>query len=324
MSTSTSIIAWCVVYGVIAFFVCVGNALSVCVFLTNHRLRRLRACVLIINLSVADLVVGAVTLPMYITYQLAGPLIITVTFRAAFDSVDLISGFGSIFSLVVIALERTYSVCLPHRHRATKATAYVICICLVWSVAVILMALRLMRNVLSFNAFFYAMVTCLSTSLVILAVAYLVIWYRIRSNNSTTRQNRQTREHLQERKLAVTLAIVTGVFTATWLPFHILNIIFFACGMQCPLVISLQSVYAIKFLHYVNSLLNPVIYALQLPEFRKTIRKLIRGSNMVYPEITSKITMNSRFQAHQAAQISESEVGVANKHQANSITLVNI
>ena len=291
INTLSDKVGWCVAYGIVAFAVCVGNSLSIAIFVVNRRLRRMRASYLIINLSVADLVVGAVTLPMYIIYQLAGPHIVTITFRTVFDSVDLLSGFGSVIGLVVIALERTYSVYWPHRYRATNKKVYVFFVCLVWLLAGFLSILRATRNLLTFQAFFYSMVTCLSISILILTFAYVLIWYRVKCSHATVHTNRQTREHAQDKKLALTLAIVTGVFILTWLPFHIVNIIFFVCGPTCPLVISLHSVYAIKFLHYANSLLNPVIYALQLPEFRKTLWKLLGRSSRVYPETFSVNTV---------------------------------
>ena len=226
MSMYSDKVGWCVAYGIVALAVWVGNLFSIAIFIDNRQFRRNRASYLIINLSIADLIVGAVTLPMFIIYQLAGPQIVTIKFRTVFDSVDLLSGFGSVIGLVVIALERTYSVYWPHRYRATNKKVYVFFVCLVWLLAGFLSILRVARNRLTFKAFFYSMVTCLSISIVILTFVYVLIWYRVMCSYATVHSNRQTREHAQNKRLAITLAIVTGVFILTWLPFHIVNIVF--------------------------------------------------------------------------------------------------
>ena len=172
---------------------CVGNLFPIAIFIENRQFRRNRASYLIINLSVADLIVSAVTLPMFIIYQLVGPHIVTIKFRTVFDLVDLLSGFGSVIGLVVIALERTYSVYWPHRYLATNKKVYVFFVCLVWLLAGFLSILRVARNLLMFKAFFYSMVTCLSISILVLTFAYVLIWYRVKCSHAAVHSNRQTK-----------------------------------------------------------------------------------------------------------------------------------
>ena len=175
--------------------------------------------------------------------------------------------------------------------------------CLVWLLAGFLSILRVARNRLTFKAFFYSMVTCLSISILVLTFAYVLIWYRVKCSHAAVHSNRQTREHTQNKRLAITLAIVTGVFMLTWLPLRIFNIMFFVCGFPCSLVFSLHSVYAIKFLHYANSLLNPVIYALQLPEFRKTLWRLPSSADRAHPKDT--VLVISRTTARSTLKVRE-------------------
>ena len=63
---------------------------------------------------------------------------------------------------------------------------------------------------------------------------YLIIWIKAKFRKFKRESNRNinngAREH--DRKLMMTLLIVTGVFVVTWLPFHIINIIVFVCKIK--------------------------------------------------------------------------------------------
>ncbi|EDO45964.1 predicted protein [Nematostella vectensis] len=81
-----------------------------------------------------------------------------------------------------------------------------------------------------------------------------------------------------DRKLAVTLFIVTAVYIITWLPFQIVNmVVFFACSrvFPCSIMPAANVVYFCKLLNFSNSFINPVVYSLRLPDFRVALRKNI-------------------------------------------------
>ena len=82
-------------------------------------------------------------------------------------------------------------------------------------------------------------------------------------------------EMKRERKAARVLGIITGAFIACWLPFFIFAVVGPFCGAACDLP---RELFAFcLWLGYFNSSLNPVIYTIFNPSFRKAFHKILYG-----------------------------------------------
>ncbi|XP_013771884.1 5-hydroxytryptamine receptor 2B-like [Limulus polyphemus] len=91
---------------------------------------------------------------------------------------------------------------------------------------------------------------------------------------STKKRRKTTKESIdskRERKAAKTLAIITGVFVACWLPFFIIALMMPMCD-DCDPGPFLFSVFL--WLGYTNSMLNPIIYTIFSPDFRSAFKRM--------------------------------------------------
>lgn len=287
-----SLVSWSIAYGVIDIAIIGGNLLAVAAFVLGNLLKK-RTNYFLLSLSVADIMIGIISVPMYIAsfarhYEShAG----SDEFRSIYTYVDIFSGIASIFALAVIALERLYSVTLPSFHRMTKRYVYLLAIALVWILAAVIATLRVLaeKRIISFDIFFNALVCSCVISIFVICIAYGGVWFKVKHRN-----HEKTRKMIEkDKKLAITLAIVTAVFICTWMPLHLINIIYFLCKKKCdsnnpglP-----QVVYFAKFLQYTNSFVNPIIYTYKIPEFRQTVQKLL---GMNYRLVSSRSRSRSR------------------------------
>ena len=118
-------------------------------------------------------------------------------------------------------------------------------------------------------------------TLLIVAISYAIIILKVKSNPPPQSSGLSS----SERKLSVTLFIVTVVSILTILPWVIYVVI--------SLIISLPSVktdyvYITKttaVLFYANSMVNPLIYAIRMQEFRKALKELICEKNLQSQEV---------------------------------------
>ncbi|CAH1238682.1 HTR1A [Branchiostoma lanceolatum] len=78
----------------------------------------------------------------------------------------------------------------------------------------------------------------------------------------------------KERKAAQTLGVVTGVFVFCWLPFFLVALIGPFCS-QCLISDVIRSV--VLWLGYVNSMVNPFLYAFLNKDFQKSFKKILFG-----------------------------------------------
>ena len=275
-------IVWCSVFILAAILIVVGNLLTIVLFVTNQRLRK-KSLFLVINMAVADLMLGAVTLPMYIywdgkdRYQLwSGSM--SQLFVYCYTIVDSISMVASLITATFMSCERLYAVYRPFRHRTLSVRAYCIVIIVVWTLA------SLDTIFLIANLGKYYSLVWLSTSIVsiiLICGCNIAIRKKFQESGIVASSLQQSRDS-QSKRLTKTLMFVSVLALFCWLPFASVFSLNFLLDLHD--VIPWRCFVAISFVNVSNAFVNPVVYAYRVPEFRQALARCCKIRRIVNTE----------------------------------------
>ena len=118
-----------------------GNVLTLILFAREKKLRK-KSLFLVMNMALADVMLGAVSLPLWVYFS-AGPGCQLWTakknaiFSYSFYFLDTTFSQSSLISAVFISCERFYAVYWPLKHKTLSTRAYGIAILMVWSLAIL-------------------------------------------------------------------------------------------------------------------------------------------------------------------------------------------
>ena len=265
------VIASCTLYVIIAFLAVFGNGLVVGSFIRHSRLRTITNY-FVMSLAVADIIVGTISIPIWISmllYSTGGKTIATV-----YNVLDLFAGTCSILHLVAISLERFFAVVYPIRHRNTSAKVYYVFLVAVWVIpaAACGSSVELRKTNREANMLFLFIAFFVLPLLVIL-FTYARIWHAANSRIQPGRDS--SRSMKRDMRIAVTIALVIGFFVIAWLPFFTVQLLLVFCQQCQPRIFSTDLLLFVKFMHYSNSAVNPIVYAVKIPEFRRAFKQLV-------------------------------------------------
>ncbi|XP_031568932.1 adenosine receptor A3-like [Actinia tenebrosa] len=271
---------WCSAFSFQAIGILVSNCMTIVTFGLNKHLRK-RSVYLLINLSIADFLVGILPLPLYIyivglhysTWSKPSPRVHVIIYHG-YHYLDIFTGLTSIMNLALISLERMLATVWPLRHRVTTSRAYVSIIISTWIFAAMVAAVTTYINgFFEDHAVYAAWVpfSFLLSSLFLIIISYSVVFANFKlCSQRMAGKNRVRQNHYQNKKLAKTLLIVSAASILAWFPFAIINGIHYYTYLH----INETALNVIKLLHYMNSLINTFIYASRMPEFRAALFRL--------------------------------------------------
>ena len=263
-----SVIAACFFYTVIGLVAVFGNLMVVTAFFINDKLRTVTNY-FVLGLAAADILVGAVSVPlwMYILNDYQKDL------NTLYTTLDSFAGISSILHLMAISVERYFCVGWAVKHRNTKKYVYYIALFLVWFISAFAASIKLMiPNIKGEDLILLTFVVFFLLPLTIIVVSYAAIWKiaMTRMNNNPSKRSLK-----REIRTATTIAFVIGFFLIAWTPFFITAVVTVYCSpVTCPY--NWSAVIFYKFLHYSNSSINPIVYGVRIPEFRKTFKFILR------------------------------------------------
>ena len=179
----------------------------------------------------------------------------------------------SLTNITVISLERMHATFRPFRHRVVKKWVYGVTISDVWVLAgmisTAIMMLLLFDKELSHRQYFWQSYCLLC--LLVTCACYASIIVKICCGARPQHHGAARRQ----RKLTGTLFIVTIVSLLLWLPFAVF--IFIPTdsirSLSRSKISRLDLSLTLSF--YTNSFVNPVVYTIRMPEFRKALLLLL-------------------------------------------------
>ncbi|KAK3753786.1 hypothetical protein QZH41_006481 [Actinostola sp. cb2023] len=182
-----------------AIFIFAGNAITIVIFVGTPRLRK-RKHALIVSLAVADLFVGLISVPMYVYWVENSDT--SKEFKDVYALLDIVFGTASLFGLDALALERTHATYFPFKHgTALTKVPYIVGIAVVWASAFIFaLSVFFIHGMATFVVF-----VALAISLLIFLTSYFLIWAKV----TCVTEAQHHAIHQENKKLTVTLAIVT-------------------------------------------------------------------------------------------------------------------
>ena len=256
--------------------------LTVLAFARIRHLRK-RSTYLIINLAVTDLLVGCLSGPAFLFSGVDEEFTWTgfITF-----AVLVTFPLASQINLSVICLDRLHSTVFPFRHCLLGRWVYCRIITGSWLITLVMGFLVAFLYISGSYAaaFSYLLASFTLLNLLVLAVSYIIV--------AITVQRHPHPQHLgsvtTERKLTTTLFIVTGVSVLTMLPLALYKYIPVNIQeiLSSPSKSFIHIGYGIDVIYFSSSIVNPLVYAIRLQEFRRAVRKLLAkqiGAGEIHP-----------------------------------------
>ena len=251
------------------------NLCTIVVFMRNRNLRK-RSTYLVINLAVIDMFVGG-----GVVYNLLYvPGVCCKLWHPIEDGIFYFVGvlrlllfYGSLTNITSIGLERVHATCLPFRHRVLKKWVYGLIIAVVWvtsGLTSLSFALLVLFEDILYA--FYLELTFLSICLLIICVSYTSIVIKVRCGAQPQHHGAASRE----KKLTMTLLIVTVVSLMLYLPYLVFYFVYFISESDIFQALPIHLNNALLFLFFANSLVNPILYAIRMPEYRSAFLSLFR------------------------------------------------
>ena len=276
--SSSECIIWFTVFTAESVAIVTVNLLVIILFIKNRNLRT-RSMYLVISLTVADMLVGVLSggyVPFYFL-QRCRLIKLNLSLEVGFS----LSGFSLFFPLIsltniaVISVERFHATFRPFRHRLIKRWVYVVAITAVGVFPLIVLVIRGVELLYLIGYHLYIIESYCLLCLIVTFVSYTSILFKFRFGDHP---QRHCAAALRQRKLTVTLFITTLVSLLLWLPYSIF--VFLSWSTDILSSLSFQEDFHLKysliFLFFANSLVNPILYTIRMPDFKKALLSLFR------------------------------------------------
>ena len=272
MLLSTTAIVFVVILALEVTIIVMGNMFTIFVFWTR-RLRLKRTFLLLINLAVADLLVGLGEAVILATNTIPNGGNEDLKIESPWWAFQIFGSSTSLMFLALISLERVYAVFWPLLHRVTSTRVYICSIVVIWVAGLCMSGLCLltiyhihvdrMFVVLTYAAFSFS-------SLLVICTSYLTIRSRLQRTALDLDIRRQASVE-KTLRMSRTFFIVIAASLVFWLPGCVMILIKDFCSCFSSVIAWFVTVLLLG-----NSMANPFVYSFRMPIFQDALKKLWR------------------------------------------------
>ncbi|XP_078364481.1 sphingosine 1-phosphate receptor 1-like [Oculina patagonica] len=269
---------WCSLFILEAIIVVVLNLFTIIVFTKDRKVRK-RSTYLLINLSAADMGVGGLVIPTSVfrrgnTFGFWN-VEITPAWFISTHGVDTLFFGCSLAFLVSISVERLHATRNPMGHRSMSGLSYKIWMSCIWVASFIyttIVVLFLYYDIIGTQVW-YIVASCVFGSLLILSCSYCGIFVTVRCSEQPQHAHRGQAQ--KERRFTMTLFIVTLVSLSVWIPYVLFTFLESHLSEKLSAEALLRTRGVCEALFFANSFVNPILYTIRMPQFRKASIRLI-------------------------------------------------
>ncbi|XP_046730103.1 trace amine-associated receptor 6-like [Silurus meridionalis] len=249
---------------------------------------------LVLSLAVSDFFVGALIMPFMLIWTIESCWIFGRGFCTFFLLVGGVLITLSLYNIALIAVDRYLALSNPffYTNSISRRTMSIVvysnwCMCLGYAITIFYFTGKVMDFVLcpgedSFMNEVWSVIDLVVSFIFPLSVI-IILYSRVfliakkhatairELNNHTRPQTQKITSHSMksERKAAKVLGILVAVFLACLLPYYIYSL------LGDIIEVPAETIHKIIIILYLNSTINPVIYALFYPWFRRCIKLII-------------------------------------------------
>ena len=310
-------------YVVIMAISLVGNILIISVTRRTRSMQKV-AFNFVVNMAIADLCTTIINMPESLAVEIRDsdewmPGDVGIVICKLLPFCQEVCAFCSILSLLVIALDRYFAICLPLKRIMTRRLSKII-ILSTWLIPCISSAPMIVANNVveiegqlycvekwpapfdddkastDYTIILFALFYMLP--LVIISTLYGCVIYKIwRRKTPGNRSSLANRLYSRSRRKALKMFIAIVIcFALCWLPYHVSFFLMsydenFHCGLPKDLY------FMVLFFSHAISAVNPCIYMMFNKDYRNGVKRLsscARRSNALYPENNTGTDVNSQ------------------------------